>query len=380
MQKLRATMHIVTPVFCGGAAPNETKTAEIRPFSLRGALRWWYRALDPQFLDREKDLFGATTGTGSSSPVRLGLDCWIREKESYEGELKPSRAQNNGAAYLGYTLYLGKNDRRAVPKERDFTVTLSWQWTPKKEGRRREDPFAWVPQGTDPATVTRRAWAASLWLFGHLGGLGTRSRRGFGTIALVKWEGWPECEELRPAHGAISPQEWKARFEQGFQRIRQWFPAADARNLRHQHLPESFQIQLSGQPVHDQPHAVLRADGQENWIKCLEFAGTQFRSFRAHWNVHKPELLAAFGLPIRFRRAGLWNLKDWNRSASRLHFRVVQIAGTCHALAWRADGPLAPTTPIDLRGPNQNRRYDDQHAEGDKSLLAQFLSRFAQAI
>ncbi len=376
MQKLQATMHIVTPVFCGGAAPNDTKTAEIRPFSLRGALRWWYRALDPSFAEREADLFGATTGNGASSPVRLGLGHWIRDEKSYRDQLAPSAARENGAAYLGYTLYLGQNDRRAVPEGQDFTVTLSWQWTPKKEGCRQEDPFAWVPQGTDPATVTRRAWAASLWLFGHLGGLGTRSRRGFGTIALVKWEGWPECEELRPAHGATSPQEWKTRFEQGFQRIRNWFPAADAEGLHHQHLPGSFRIQLSGQPVHDQPHAVLRADGQVSWFECLKFAGRQFQSFRAEGSVHKPELLAAFGLPIRFRRAGLWNLRGWNRSASRLQFRVVQIAGRWHALAWRADGPFVPTTAIELRGPRENRRYE---AQGGERLLAQFLSRFAQA-
>ncbi len=43
MQKLTATYRIVTPLFLGGA---DQKATDIRPPSVKGALRFWWRALN----------------------------------------------------------------------------------------------------------------------------------------------------------------------------------------------------------------------------------------------------------------------------------------------------------------------------------------------
>ena len=378
MEKLVAQMRTVTPVFCAGALPKEVKKAEIRPLSIRGALRWWYRALDPEFVQFEPKVFGATTGEGQSSPVRLTVKPWLSGEKDYREQLRPDRARDNGAAYLGYTLYLHPNDRRAVPEGEEFETVLSWQWLPNDSDAQR----------------ARRAWAAALWLFGHLGGLGTRARRGFGTIALQSWSGWPECDELPPAHGATTPAEWKQKFDAGFRKIRQWFPASEQQlsRFRHQHLPATFNLVLSGIPAPRDVAAVLRIDASRNWLECLHVAGTNFQTFRADNEIHKPEFLAAFGLPIKFRNGEAWRLrrppepgesKDrfWERSASRIHFRVVQFGKDCHCLVWRAHGPLAPHDPILLETrpqrndprPVKKRTYDRRSDE----LLRKFLEHFA---
>ncbi len=43
MDKLVVTLKTVTPLFLGGANPNDT--AELRAPSIKGALRFWYRAM-----------------------------------------------------------------------------------------------------------------------------------------------------------------------------------------------------------------------------------------------------------------------------------------------------------------------------------------------
>ena len=100
MRRIEATYYVATPLFLGGA--DNKKIAEIRPPSLKGLLRFWFRATSwPQLgaIDEvwreEQELFGSTNGQGKfllSVTKRQGLD----EVESKE------RWRREGLAYLGY--------------------------------------------------------------------------------------------------------------------------------------------------------------------------------------------------------------------------------------------------------------------------------------
>ena len=46
MESQEFEVEIVTPLFLGGADPNK---AELRAPSIKGALRFWWRALNPHF-------------------------------------------------------------------------------------------------------------------------------------------------------------------------------------------------------------------------------------------------------------------------------------------------------------------------------------------
>lgn len=305
---LTVRLESITPVFCAGA--DQKAAAEIRPFSIRGALRWWYRALDGDFAQHEQEFFGGTGQAPRSSPFAVQLEGWVRDDRDYSEEIRPHQATERGSAYLGYTLYLSGNHRLAV---REGT----------KVGLRVR------PVHPECSEAARKAWAASIWLFGHLGGLGTRSRRGFGTLALTEWSGWPECEQLRPAHGAKSPEEWKQKLDDGFRRIREWFKAPSG--AQHQHLGNSLRVFVWEKRFPD-------------WIEALDEAGNCFRDFRHQSHIHHPEKLAAFGLPIRFRNhPARWvRPHDGQRAASRLHFRVIRIGECLHPAVWCAEGPLLP--------------------------------------
>lgn len=66
-ESIEAELEVVTPLFLGGADQSE---AEIRGASIRGAMRFWFRALaaqtDPASLrDLESDVFGDTKRASS---------------------------------------------------------------------------------------------------------------------------------------------------------------------------------------------------------------------------------------------------------------------------------------------------------------------------
>ncbi|MCX8072834.1 MAG: type III-B CRISPR module RAMP protein Cmr1 [Candidatus Binatia bacterium] len=341
-ETLEAQLRIVTPVFCAGAEQNGA--SEIRPFSIRGALRWWYRAVAGDSLKEEASVFGATTGNGTASPIALQLGSWLSEETPLDDRLQPKRAPESGAAYLGYTLYLGSNNRKAVtPGKEPVTLRLRWNWKPASSERQQ---------------YIRRAWAASLWLFGHLGGLGTRARRGFGTLALENWTGWEEeTGLLGTAHGAASPEQWKERFDSGFQKIGQWFPAPTG--ALHQHVSQNLQV-------------YLWRTGKRSWDQALDEIGKVFQDFRRRPEIHRPELLAAFGLPIRFRRhpARFARPEKFNRAASPLQIRVVPIGSNYHPMVWRAAGPLVPKQELRL---SYSGHYSDQPPREWDRALEQFL-------
>src|SRR5690606_40204475 len=78
-----------------------------------------------------------------------------------------------------------------------------------------------------------RRLIAAIWLLGHVGGLGYRSRRGFGSVALKAWRvdnplqkgGTTEeiqqvIRQLPIADGAGSVHEWLNQFERGVRTLK----------------------------------------------------------------------------------------------------------------------------------------------------------------
>ena len=67
MKRATANVRIVTPCLLAGT---DQTTAELRPASIRGQLRWWFRLLNPGRKEQEKAIFGGVNnGTQASSLV-----------------------------------------------------------------------------------------------------------------------------------------------------------------------------------------------------------------------------------------------------------------------------------------------------------------------
>jgi CRISPR-associated protein Cmr1 len=178
---LTATYRIVTPMFLGDA---DQKATEIRPPSVKGALRFWWRALNwgrfrakasddaaalRNLHEIEADLFGAAADEKNEkrgqSPFFIEVTHGIYERETgWPRNQTPS-------GYLGLGLFpmSEHQQRESFKEEQDFTITLRFRDETNDE-RKRQIQDALI----------------ALNLFG---GLGSRARRGFGSLALTHLNG-----------------------------------------------------------------------------------------------------------------------------------------------------------------------------------------------
>lgn len=170
MQKIFANLIITTPIFLGGA--DNQSTAELRPTSIKGALRFWFRAINyGKYQDYKKvkkaedEIFGSTS---SQSEFFLKLNSDDVKVEDDATKIKRLFAAPE-IGYLGYGLYQDTRRQQSyrpylIP-EQTFTIELLLK-------PRIEDPL--VSENLIKAIKA----------LGLFGGLGSRNRRGFGSITL----------------------------------------------------------------------------------------------------------------------------------------------------------------------------------------------------
>ncbi len=176
MQKISVVLETITPLFLGGADPRGKP--ELRAPSVRGALRYWLRALlggvygdDHRGLQKikqkETEIFG-DTNSGSN------LVCQMRELHQITGiPLQLDQKNRPGETYLLWANST-KDGTRKYLNETSFELFLK----PRIGGTMNAQNFNLV--------------AASLWLLLYFGGLGTRSRRLMGSLRVNAVKNWPD--------------------------------------------------------------------------------------------------------------------------------------------------------------------------------------------
>ncbi len=183
MERIEATYRIVTPMFIGDA--NQEATC-IRPPSFKGALRFWWRALNwGRFYQQKssnetealKALYEEEVRLFGGSAEKGGQGCFLLSVQSKQFNLTKapkvhdSFSSKAAARYLGYGLMVayGRNDgttkngqleRGCINENQPFTVKLVFR-----------------DKIEDSIVVALKA-------LGLLGGLGSRSRHGMGSITL----------------------------------------------------------------------------------------------------------------------------------------------------------------------------------------------------
>lgn len=174
---IEATFRVVTPMFCGGASP---EIPELRLPSLKGVLRYWWRTLQPghagdvvALRDREAELFGSADRRFGRSKVRMRLIHQDLQPIVKKDEIL-AEGRLPGVHYLGYGLMSAFPNRKAGTQAGQLArgmipggeFTLECRFG---RGVARQD-----------VDDVRRALA----LLGTVGGLGSRSRKGFGSLSL----------------------------------------------------------------------------------------------------------------------------------------------------------------------------------------------------
>lgn len=187
-------------MFLGGA--DNENTAELRPTSIKGALRFWFRAINygkyqdyKKVKEVEDELFGSTT---SQSSFFLKLDTkYIRsETEQKRKELLPF-----GISYLGYGLDYEKVDKNERGQKKKVRLLRNYLIP----GKNFTMELLIKPKYQDQLNV--EDLIKPIKALGLFGGLGSRSRRGFGSVTLDSifvddkkcWVAPNSKEELRDA-------------------------------------------------------------------------------------------------------------------------------------------------------------------------------------
>lgn len=160
LTEIEATYRIVTPLFCAGAHFDQ---AELRVPSFKGVLRFWWRALAWSRLNgnlkkiqrEENTLFGSADG-GQSRVIILPFHGKARSPG-----IGHNLSLGQGARYLAYGLR--ETHRAHIDGGFDLTVQM-----------RARDCDSLTIDGLKDALVA----------LGLFGGMGARSRRGFGSLSL----------------------------------------------------------------------------------------------------------------------------------------------------------------------------------------------------
>ena len=206
--KIEATYRVITPLFCTGADPNRP---ELRLPSFKGTLRFWWRALawsrlngDLDAIKKEEDgLFGSARAGRSRVSMRLA-EVSAARTVSVGAVLKTGGSVvGEGARYLGYGVMEAFGSRRKGTKAGELTRACFYaplDFTVQMWGRGLNE--------IESSSVTDALKAV-----GILGGMGAKSRKGYGSLALrslrvdgrEQWRAPRSTTDLRGAVATFRP-------------------------------------------------------------------------------------------------------------------------------------------------------------------------------
>ncbi len=195
MSWTRLALQVRTPLF-GGDDPTRDGGSPARVPSIRGALRFWFRAVAAghgvsdlrQLWQAEEDIFGSTN---TPSPVKLRVP---KQPTASGRGSKPNWATTERHGFDGAQYLLGQglwdyNDglrRGYVPPGEPFSLDICFSRCEQVNSR----------------------FMLALWAWLTYGGLGARTRRGFGQLVCTDVRGELPCgwtpAHLLPPHDADS--------------------------------------------------------------------------------------------------------------------------------------------------------------------------------
>jgi CRISPR-associated protein Cmr1 len=194
-QTLSLDIEVITPLFGGGYEPGECDPLQlIRPASIRGQLRFWWRATRgagftsaEELFQEESRIWGAATRKGASfgeSPVRLRVRLLSpgceqrcgRYEPGKDGRLKSVPTVQRGWPPYALQPFLGELDEGRMTVAREPSIArlgVRFSLEIQCPGDFQEDVWKSVA-----------AWV-------RFGGIGARTRRGCGSLKFSKPESLP---------------------------------------------------------------------------------------------------------------------------------------------------------------------------------------------
>ncbi len=257
------TYTLLTPLFGGGVEPREADPITVvRATEVRGHLRFWWRALRgwqaggnlQRLRELENAIFGSA-GEGGASPLAVEVEV-----------LKAGEKVDIARYARAVRWYLG------------FPLRGEGGWAPVREGVTFRLRLRF-PERVGDLDMAQELEAA-LWAWETFGGIGARTRRGFGALfregprppreeeireglwRYSRLEGWPEgVPHLTPESLVrVVPLSWKELAER-YQAFRQARPGGNSRSPGRSLWPEPDEVRrLTGRhaPQHAPRHRVRK--------------------------------------------------------------------------------------------------------------------------
>lgn len=211
-----ATLELVTPAFLAGAN-QQMEDCDLRPSTLRGQLRWWWRTMHAGFVDvetlrkMEAAIWGdtkqggavrVTVVPGTRSKVELVPGKYILERVNWPDALRPDpvfietqglipspdTVTTQGILYISYGMDEMPSGRPLEHKRR-HVMHPGASWEARFVARPAKLKLdANTSKAVGPELLLEQARAA-LWLLTRYGGVGSKNRHGFGSL-VTHIEGW----------------------------------------------------------------------------------------------------------------------------------------------------------------------------------------------
>lgn len=356
MDKVSFELEVVTPLFLGGA---DGRTPELRPPSIRGAMRFWFRAMmggivggDVNVLRKlESDVFGSTDKASYFNLSLRGVSVskTIFSKDTYT-DSKTRRVRKPGLLYLGFSLDARRGGERI---QREYV----------KSGSR----FILEIRSQDNTdSIKVKAALGALWLLINLGSLGSRSRRGFGSLSIVSSPSVNELPSFKVS--ANTPSELRTNLGEGMRKIRKLYETLYKKSGAEFKSSPSFPVLLN-----NWSKIFILNNTFPNWEDTLDYIGNQFQRFR---NRREPDYTivkdilqgksqikntvkrASFGLPLPFffrslgNRTTLVKGTESERRASPLYITTVKLADGSFAvlITFFKNEFLSPSERLSIQG------------------------------
>lgn len=165
MEEITFEVETVTPLFIAGADQRNIENEGLRTPSLRGAMRWWFRAVaggaklssgsinGKKIKEEEEEIWGAADKKSKVSISTFSINSRISSIQNI---------RERGIKYLSY----GSSDRPCIEPGGKFRVDIRLNSTISDEEKNRI--------------------VATIWLLLNLGNIGSKSRKGFGSLRITK--------------------------------------------------------------------------------------------------------------------------------------------------------------------------------------------------
>jgi CRISPR-associated protein Cmr6 len=205
-----ATLELVSPAFLAGASqqgPQAAQDCDLRPATLRGLLRWWWRTLHAGYLDvralrnLEAALWGDTAASGVIQITLVPGRCPQAQRFAFKDGFEPradfkrehglaNRPNNKTTQGIFYAAYgMDEKSKREVRQRHFLEAGATWQVRltarPTRFYEDRDDAGRPDRRSSGCLITAQRVLEqaeAALWLLTTYGGAGSKARKGFGSL------------------------------------------------------------------------------------------------------------------------------------------------------------------------------------------------------